>query len=60
MVKRWILGATGLLWVAAMTAGTSALFVDDNTPGVVAHAAPASWPADTNLQRVPDAGASEP
>lgn len=53
MVKRWIFGAAGLVWVAALAAGISVLVVYDNSPGAVAHAAPASWPADSNLPRVP-------
>jgi hypothetical protein len=52
-VKRLMLGAAGLLWLAALAAALSILRTYDNTPGAVAHAAPASWPAATSLPRVP-------
>lgn len=53
MVKRVIFGAAGLLWVAGVTAGLSILFAYDNTSGTVTHDAPAYWPADSRLPRVP-------
>jgi hypothetical protein len=52
-VKRLALGAAGLLWLAALAAALSILLTYDNTPGAVAHAAPASWPAEAGLPRIP-------
>jgi hypothetical protein len=49
-----MLGATGLLWLAALAAALSILVAYDNTPGVVTHAAPAAWPAESSLTRVPN------
>jgi hypothetical protein len=54
MVKRLALWGAGLVWIAAVATGVSILAAYSNTPGGVAHAAPASWPSATRLTRAPD------
>ena len=48
-----MLGGAGLLWLAVLAAALSILLAYDNTPGAVTHAAPAAWPAESSLSRVP-------
>jgi hypothetical protein len=48
-----ILGVGAVVWVASLAAGISILATYTNTPGAVAHAAPAEWPSSSTLARVP-------
>ena len=51
-MKRVMLVAAGVLWLAALAAAVTILLDYDHTPGAITHAAPASWPAQTTLARV--------
>ena len=52
-MKRLILGAGAVLWVALLASGIATLATYANTPGPVTHAAPVEWPLSSSLARLP-------